>query len=290
MMESARMQNRSIVDVLNEALASSNLDVPVFHSVALRLQQTLSRPDFTIEQIEQMITVDPGLAGQVLRIANSSFYSGLSKVTTVRDAIVRLGAREIANLAMVATQSDFYRSADPKFGSVMRLLWKHAFCCAIGSKWLAGKLGYETLAQEAFLAGLLHDIGKLFLLKVLEGVARSGELGREISPVLISEVLNSMHVSYGSLLMEKWDMPDIYRDMTCNHHEEEWQHSNVMLTIVRLVNQSCNKLNIGMRPNPALVLFTTPEAQLLGVKEIILAELEIALEDGIKMAETGASR
>jgi HD-like signal output (HDOD) protein len=276
-------QDTSIVELIKERLAAGALSVPVFHAVALRLQQVLARPDFSMEDVHQLINADPGLASQVLRAANSSFYTGLSKVGTIRDAIIRLGAREVANLAMVTTQQDLYRSDDVKYNAIMQTLWKHAFCCAVGSKWLAQKGGYAQQAQEAFLAGLLHDIGKLFLLKVMEEVLRDGTLKAAASPAVLAEVLSSLHVEQGRQLMETWHMPQVYCDVVAGHQDEGWDRGNIMLACVRLSNLACRKLGIGIRSDEGLLLLASPEAALLGLREVPLAELEIVIEDAVKV-------
>jgi putative nucleotidyltransferase with HDIG domain len=177
-----------------------------------------------------------------------------------------------------------YKSDDLLFRNTMAVLWRHSLGCAIASKWLAGKVGYGSQAQEAFMAGLLHDIGKLFLLKVIEELKRTGKLVLTISPALISEVLNSMHADQGFALMQKLNMPEIYCDIVRDHHLENVPPTT-LLSIVKLVNLSCNKLNIGMHPNPETVLFTTNEAQFLGAKEIVLAELELVIEDAVTMMQ-----
>jgi HD-like signal output (HDOD) protein len=280
-------ENRSIVEVINDYLTSGNPGAPIFHVVALKLQQVLARQDYSIDEVNQLITSDPGLAGQVLRVSNSAFYAGLTKVTTIHEAIVRLGAREVANITMLATQQDLYRSTDPQFNAIMQTLWRHALCCAIGTRWLAGKTGYVTLAQEAFLAGLLHDIGKLFLLRILEEISRTGKSGGVISPALLVEVFGSMHAEHGYQIMQRWNMPETYCDVVHSHHTEQWDQGNTLLTLVRLVDQACNKVGVGMRPDPGLVLFAAAEAQVLGVKEITLAELEIVIEDALVQVLSG---
>lgn len=272
----------SLVEVVKARLAAGELSVPVFHAVALRLQQVLSRPDFSIDEVHQLINADAGLASQVLRSSNSAFYAGLSKVSTIREAIVRLGAKEVANLAMVTTQHELYRSEDPLCNAVMQQLWKHAFCCAVGSKWLAQKTGYQSQAQEAFLAGLLHDIGKLFLLKGIEKVAREEKLKNVATPAILTEVLTSLHVEQGHQLMEQWHMPQVYCDVVASHEEERWDKGNMLLAAVRLANLACRKAGIGIKKDEALLLIARPETQALGLKEVWLAELEIVLEDALK--------
>jgi len=280
-------EDQSIVNLIKEQLASGAASIPVFHAVALRLQQVLARPNFSLEEVNRLISADTGLVSQVLRVANSSYYSGLSKVGTIQEAIVRLGSREVANIAMLATQQDQYRSDDPRYKSIMQVLWKHAYCCAAGSKWLALKSGYETLAQEAFLAGLLHDIGKLFLLKVMEEVCRAKRLQAGTTPAILSEVLSSMHVEQGHQIMQQWHMPEIYCEVVAGHEAEQWDHGNALLAMVRLADQTCRRLGIGMHSDPNLLLFASAEAQVLGLKEIGLAELEIVVEDALKQPMPG---
>jgi putative nucleotidyltransferase with HDIG domain len=273
---------KPLVAVINDYLATKTLDVPVFHAVALRVQQILAKPQFTIDEVTLAIVADQALTSQVLRVANSSFYAGLNKVANIKDAIIRLGAQEVANIAMMATQLELHRTSRRDFDPFIKSLWKHALACAVGSKWLAKKIGYDYLAQEAFLAGLLHDIGKLYLLKVIEEISSAGQYQVRFSPALIMEVLVSMHVEQGFQLMQQWNLPEAYSEVVRDHHTDEWAQGNTLLTVVRLVNKACHKLGIGLIHEPDLVLFTTHEVQILGLKEIALAELEIVLEDTIQ--------
>jgi len=273
---------RSIVDFIKDHLASGTPSVPVFHAVALRLQQLLGRPNFKLEEVNRVISADPGLVTQVLRVANSSYYVGLSKVGTIQEAIVRLGSQEVANIAMLATQQDLYQSEDPRFKAMMQALWKHAFCCAVGSTWLAHKSGYSALAQEAFLAGLLHDIGNLYLMKVMEQIGKETRLPRGSTQAIVTEVLASMHVEQGYQLMRAWHLPESYCAVVAGHEAEQWDQGNPLLAIVRLSDQTCNKLGIGLYKDPSVVLCGSQEAHCLGIKEIALAELEIVLEDALK--------
>jgi len=276
-------QKTSIVEIIKARLATGEMSVPVFHPVALKLQQALSRPNFSMEEVHHLLNADPGVASQVLRTSNSAFYSGLSKVSTIREAIIRLGSKEVANLAMLTTQQDLYRSDDAKYNAIMQALWKHAFCCAVGSKWLAQKIGFGAQAQEAFLGGLLHDLGKLFLLKCMEEVCREEPLKGSTNSAVLREVLANMHVEQGHQLMVQWHMPQVYCDIVAGHEQEPWDQGNVLLAMVRLSNLACRKLGIGLRKDHAILLFASAEAQTLGLKETALAELEIVLEDALKI-------
>ncbi len=273
--------SESLVEFIDEYLLVNTLELPVFHSVALKLQQLLAKGDYSIDEVMELIVADQALASNILRAANSPFYSGLSSISTIRDAIVRLGAQEVANLTMISSQLEYYRADNETLSRYMNTLWNHAQGCAVGSRWLAAKTGFKNLAQEAFLAGLLHDIGKLFLLKVLDELGRTGELGTRLTEAMVKEVLETLHTQQGHVLMQKWNLQEMYWRTVLNHHQEECSADDMLMALVRLTNLACKKIGIGMYHEPSLVLFTTHEAQLLGVKKIALAELEITIEDSI---------
>jgi len=276
---------KPLIALVQEHLAGDLSELPVFHSVAVRLQQTLSKHDFTIDEVLDLISEDQSLAGKVLKVANSSFYAGLSKVATIKEAIVRLGAQEIANVAMLASQFESYKSTNEILNNNMQGLWSHAFSCAVGAKWLARKAGYIDLASQAFMGGLLHDIGKLALLKVLDDVIRGGESRITLTKPLIDEILISMHEEVGYNLMRSWSLPETYATIAIQHHTAEFDSSNILLVVVRLANEACRKVGKDITHHSDISLISCPEVQALGVKEITLAELEIIVEDAGELDE-----
>ncbi|KAB0666230.1 HDOD domain-containing protein [Oryzomonas japonica] len=270
---------KPLVELIRDRLAGDLRGLPVFHSVAVKLQQMLVSRDFRIEEVIRLINEDQSLASQVLRMGNSSFYTGLSKVATIKDAVVRLGAQEIANLVMMASQAEQYKSGDPVLDNFLQKLWDHALSCATGATWLASKAGYASLATEAFMGGLLHDIGKLAIIKALDEILQAGGTKATISEILINEILDTMHEDVGNRLMLSWSLPEIYCSIAVNHHNTEYDGNDILLVIVRLANLACRKVGKALTPDPAVALFGAPEAQFLGIKEIALAELEIIVED-----------
>ena len=277
------LAEKSLVDIMHERVSAKAQQLPVFHHVALKLMHVLAQEDYSIAQVAQMIIEDQALSSHVLRIANSAFFGGLSPVTTIRDAIVRLGARQVTQVVTVVTQSQQYRTKDKTMAAYMQMLWRHSLGCALGTKWFAEKTGYKELAQEGLLAGLLHDIGQLFLLKVLEDVHAS-EPELLLSKPMIVDVLQDMHVEQGTMLMQHWNIPALYDEIVRQHHHETYDTSNARLLMVRLVDMACKKAGIGLHHDPSIVLATTAEAQALGAKEVVLAELEIMLEDAMTLS------
>jgi HD-like signal output (HDOD) protein len=270
---------KPLVELIKDRLAGDLRGLPVFHSVAVKLQQMLISRDFRIEEVIRLISEDQSLASQVLKMGNSSFYTGLSKVATIKDAVIRLGAQEIANLVMMASQAEQYKSCDPVLDNAMQRLWDHALSCATGAKWLAAKAGYASLATEAFMGGLLHDIGKLAIIKALDDILQAGGTKANVSEILINEILDTMHEDVGHRLMLSWSLPETYCSIAVNHHKTEYDGNDTLLVIVRLANLACRKAGKALRSDPSVALVGAAEAQFLGIKEITLAELEIIVED-----------
>jgi HD-like signal output (HDOD) protein len=277
-------ESATLIDILQERLASDNFQLPVFHPSALKLHEILATDNFTINEMATVITEDPALASHVLRTANSSFFSGMVKVATIEDAVKRLGSKQITDIFTMVTQKTSYEVKTPLMKTYSTPLWQHAIASALGAKWLAERAGYPQLTQEAFLAGLLHDVGQLLILKVLEELALSGHDGLNLTKAMINNVFDSLHTTQGALLLETWGFPEQYREVVrCHHLEEGYDASNTLLGLVRLVNIACHKLGIGLRHEPWLVLASTNEADQLDISELILAELEIVLEDALAL-------
>ena len=270
---------KPIIELVKEHLETSLQDLPVFHSIAVKLQQMLARRNFHIDEVIETISEDQALASKVLKVANSSYYAGLSKISTIKDAIVRLGAQEVANMVMMASQFELYQSENEILNRNMQALWIHSLACATGAKWLSKKSGYATLAPESFMGGLLHDIGQLALLKIIDDIQQSRETQIVFSETLINEILDRMHEDVGFRLLKSWNLPESYCSIALNHHKPDFDGNDILLVIVRLADLACKKVGKSLNPDPTLSIYAVPEAQYLGVKEITLAELEIIVED-----------
>lgn len=135
-------------------------DLPSFPSIALEVMETVSRDDFTIKDLKQIIEKDPALATKVLKVANSFAFNPLGKeITSLERAIVHLGVNHLVPIVVGLTVIELSKGVDPRFNE--DLFWKHSYTCAHVAKRLASH--FRLPEGEAFTAGLLHDIGKLIL-------------------------------------------------------------------------------------------------------------------------------
>lgn len=275
-------QNRSFLEIIDEFVESDRVTLPPFDKTALRIQQEIQKPDVKIGKIEKLIIADPAMASQILKIANSAFFRGLSKVNTIRDAIIRLGLDEITKMIMVLTQKKLYATNDTFIKNYRNILWQHTLVCALTSQWVAKEAGYEEITQEVFFASLMHDIGKLFLITIIEHVKNSEDVPFIPSKSVINEIIKGQHAEQGCKLMQKWNLPEQYCKVAKEHHDKNFDKKDISLIILRLVNKICNKVGVTVEKNSDELYQVTAEANFFGFSEIKLAQLELQVEDALK--------
>lgn len=273
------MSTTALPETVRKLLASQPIELPIFHPVALKLQRMLTDYDFTVDEVAQVATDDQSLASQMLRMANSPMYMGRTKVATIKETVIRLGAQQVINLAIAASQAATHASENQALDSYMKSLWLHSHGCALGAKWLALNCGMRGVADETYLAALLHDVGKLYLLKSIERLVSAGVISSMFDEELIMEIFEVMHVEQGYRLMQHWNFPAMYCDVIRDHHAEQWDTVNKMLAIVRFVNLACRRVGLGLKHEPELSLIDTLEAEILDISDTQILELEAVLNE-----------
>lgn len=177
-----------------------------------------NREDSDAREIETVISKDPSLTARLLRMANSPFYGGVRKVSSVKQAVVTLGSRAVVALAL---STGLYGMFDASETVVDRIhFWRHSLETAIASREIAHLCGYQPV-EEAFVAGLVHDLGLLMLeainptdfKRLWEQVNHCRDLlGKE------REILGTSHARVGQMLMEQWGLPVNIVEAVATHH------------------------------------------------------------------------
>lgn len=197
----------------HEELAS----LPQSLSEVLRLSRD---PDCSAREMAAVLMRDPGLTTKVLRLANSPYFGAGRQVSSVTQAVMTLGMRAVTALALSASVYDL---TGKWAGAVDRLrFWRHSLAVAIGAKGIAEAIRYEC-PEEAFVAGLLHDIGLLVLEKSFPDryarLWRQAESGESL-PDLEDQVWGTNHARVGQFLLEQWHIPEAICSAVGKHHTE----------------------------------------------------------------------
>ena len=264
-------------------LATQPIDLPVFNPVALNILQLTSDPDTDIEDVVRGINEDQSLSAQILKVANSPVFMGLSKMETIKASVIRLGSRQVANLAMTASQASLHASDNVASNSLMQKLYSHSNACAIGCWWVAQNCGHKNLAEQAYMAGLLHDIGKLYLVKALEHLDTTTDPDLVVDQHVFHEVFSELHIEQGCRIMDHWNLPPIYRTVVANHHVEEFNTDDALLAIVRLVNVISRKYGLSLNPDHTTDI--QPEISVLAMTKSRCTELDVVMKGYFEISQ-----
>lgn len=257
------MKNQEkIFTQLKKSLDSEYGGLPIFSAVSVRLQLELIKDEPDLKLIEQLIIDDQSLSSNILKLSNSSLYAGLVQIKTVRNAIIRLGMAEIMHVVCIDINNNIFSSPDKQIDDLMKKLWSHSVACAYGAAMLASMLQCGVEREEAFSAGLFHDIGKLLILKVIEKKKKFYKI-LDMPEEDLLESIAKLHAKQGQLLMERMQLPVMYPVIAHDHHSKRFDTNNTLLIIVRVANLICHKLCIGIIEEPELDIRATEEAAAL---------------------------
>ncbi|MCL2458786.1 MAG: HDOD domain-containing protein [Desulfobulbus sp.] len=258
------------LQTLKEHLESEQPFLPIFDPVSMRLQQELLKKDPCLHAIEKLVCADQSLSSQLLKIANSSVYRGLIDSTTVRSALIRLGISEVFRIVLTNVSRKSFSDHDRQIDAIMKKLWQHSMGCAFAAGMLSNSLDFGVFQQEAFFAGLLHDIGKLLILKAVADKKKTSKVFNVSDPMLL-EAMDLLHAEQGYRLLRRIQIPETLALVARDHHLEEFAADNYVLVLVRIANHICHRRGIGLRCDPDLDLLALPEAVHLGLS---LTELD----------------
>lgn len=189
---------------------------------ATRLAEILSEPDWELEDVVDVVSLDQGLTGKLLGLANAVTNAGHDRVSTVDQAILRLGAGSVLAVAISAGVKPHLAVALPEYGLSEGELWARSVAAATVADGLRNVSGTK-LPVELTTAALLHDIGKLILARNLDEAllhyldsARECEgLSEERAEI---EVLGVNHAELGGLVAQHWNLPQAIVDGVSYHH------------------------------------------------------------------------
>lgn len=191
-----------------------SLAVPVLPEVAQRVMAMAASPDPSVLRLSELVAKDQVLSSRVLGLANSAYSAPALHISTVRDAIIRLGTQSVRNLVLAVTMAS--QSQDRRvYGDRGQPLFDHA----LGTAYMAGLIAdfARVDANEAFLCGLLHDIGKLVILMLAYQHGRRGE--GVISEGEIEQALAGHHAALGARALSRWSLPESVREPIGCHHD-----------------------------------------------------------------------
>ena len=257
---------------LREIVDRGEVALPPVPEVAIRILELLKDDSHAdAVTVAELLRKDPALTATVLRMANSAMFGGLTTIGDVSLAVARLGIKRVASIVTALMHQNNFRVADSSRGAYLNTLWDHSLATAICARRLAGLTGGDP--EEAFLAGLLHDVGKLLVLKGVEHL----ELGEiSVTPELFRELTVSLHPDLGHRILTAWSLPEGIAGVALHHHDEEIDSDNLLLAQIQAANAIVHHLH---GPQGGGVAVDSDAVDRLDLDDLELAGLLVDLED-----------
>jgi len=190
-------------------------------ATAGRLASLLARNDWELAQVEEAIALDQALTPRLLALANSALMARGREIATVREAVVRLGAQHVVQVAMSVGLRKRFAVALPSYGLSHGQLWNHGVAAALAAQLLADRRR-GAVPPEAFTASLMHDVGKLVLDRFLDdeqvaSLQKTQECGATLRTAELQH-LGIEHSEVGAAVLAHWKLPERLRVAVQHHH------------------------------------------------------------------------
>ena len=233
-------------------LVEKQVDLPAVPTVAAHVVEELSNPHWNAVRLGEIISHDPALTGRILRIANSAMYRRRIEITSLQDALVRIGANTIKSMVMALSTKALFRD----FGPIEVALWEHSMACAIATQTIANRVPGAN-KNQSFVAGLLHDVGKVVLFNSdpdkFEQAINKCRYENLTSVQAEQAVFSFDHAEVGVILLQKWALSAELQHMVYHHHDidgsDELPPSERKLTqMMMLADKICLSLGLGVVP------------------------------------------
>jgi putative nucleotidyltransferase with HDIG domain len=246
----------ALVDI--EKIIAGMESVKVLKSVALKVFQMANDPIATALDITEVVEGDDYLSALVLKVANSSYYGNSGNVKSINESVVLLGFTGIKSIAIAA--SLLVRKDDGTVKKteiiVRERLWRHALSTAIAAKFVAEKMAFGDTGQ-AYIAGMVHDIGRLAIFQYNEKVFYEIENYSQAKKTTLADAETAItgfdHAQIGAMILQKWGFPEAIVQAVAYHHKfYDDLKDKELVAIVTIANFISNSLGFGSANIPSL--------------------------------------
>ena len=228
-----------IAQKVEEIIQSVNSLRPIPSNVT-RLMKEIDQPEISIRRLSGLISLDQALASMVLQMSNSVSLGYPRTCSTLYEAIMQIGLGRLKTILLSSSATDMLKRRLIGYRLGEGELWRHSLVAAVAAEWLAQALRYPN-TEEAYVSGLLHDIGKLFLdqfvlndyVAIVDYVQRYKMQLWQVE----EKLLGIDHARLGGMIAERWNFPVVLVDAIRFHHAPSFARINQQLpAIVNLAN------------------------------------------------------
>lgn len=277
-------------EIIDKALSAVG-DIATLPEVTIKIIEIVEDPDSTARDLHDVIKSDPALSVKVLKVVNSAFYGLPGQVASVDRAIILLGLSAVKNIAIAASIARLFKGNRVSEQFTASDLWRHSVAVAVGARAIAECSPHPVMADEIFVAGLIHDIGMLierqaYADEFADVIERCSQEGSSFLAVE-RQLIGADHQAFGVGLTTKWKFPRHLRASVGFHHSPESLSVELrnMATLIHTADVMACQEQIGFHLTAQTESITEEMLDTLSVTPQQLEEVRQALPDQVADAE-----
>lgn len=243
-----------------------------------RISEMLEDPRYSAADIGKVVAHEPALTAKVLRMVNSAYYGFPSQIDSIPLAITVLGARALRDLVLATSVASAFSRINTQLVD-MADFWHHSIYCGITARLLSKRLKLGQ-SEQLFVAGLLHDLGKLVIYTKLPEQATQvlTRFAESQQPVFMleREILGFDHADVGLALLKHWQLPEVFQQTTAYHHEPsaELTHAD-QVALIHVANALSKKVEPGHKLKSEIPAMAPYAAERIALTEELVEELRL---------------
>ncbi len=264
-----------------DEVAAAVAEVPALSPAVRGVMDACDSLDTTAQEVAKAILVDQGLTANVLRLANSAHYGHPRRVTTATEAVVLMGVSAVRSLAISSHTAQLLSRPLPGYAMARGDLWRHSMSVAFVSRRLAIETAVAP-AEEAFIAGLLHDVGKVVLSDLMrdsfERMTRIAHEERIPLSLVERRMLGFDHADLGARITRAWRFPPALVEAIGAHHRPaEAEEAPALAHCVHVADLTCLFIGAGAGPDAVPYAVEPDSLAALGLSAHRLREIATEL-------------
>lgn len=261
--------------------------LPPMPAVVQQVLVMLQDQDFSFPQLMETVRLDPGITAHVINMCNSPFYGLRQKVSSLQQALLLLGSRQLMEIILSGQMAGHYRKDQSGYRLAKGQLWQHCMGTALFAQVLGEKVKFED-PPTLFTAALLHDVGKLvlseFVADEFKQIERMVAMGQSFADAE-RQVLGVDHALLGAAVARKWNFPEsIVTAIAFHHNPGKATKHRELCNLVALANLMCLSVGLGAGVEGLASVVSAELLKEVGLKSRDLDGLFLALKDIVDQA------
>jgi len=267
----------SLAARLEREIREGRVELPVLPQAAVDVQELIAR-DAGLPAIVRAIEREPIVAAALVKYANAAVYAGLRDVTDLQQAIARLGLDSVRETVVSLSARAAFKADNPAQAKYYGTIWTHSLTTAVAARRLAEFVSVPK--ETAFLAGLLHDIGRICVLRGITTLRKRDPKGFVLPDSTIGEFTDALHCQMGEVLCQAWNIPVELSDAIKRHHDLNLtEPKDTLAAVVQVADLMAAKIGASLHPEPNMKLVERPSFSALQLDDVKIAMLLVELED-----------